>query len=82
MVALMQGKFIESLKYNPIVFLFLIDVLLMTMLSIIEKRNNKYSTAKLRMIVNICFLIFIVVFFLLRNFMLYGFGIDVLGDFS
>lgn len=82
LVALMQGQIIQSIKYNPITFLFLVDMFLMTTLHIIEKRNPEYSTAKFRMIVNSCFLIFIVFFFLARNFLLYAFGIDVLGDLS
>lgn len=81
LLALMQGEIIQSIKYNPITFLFLIDVFLMTVLHIIEKRKPDCSTAKFRIVVNSCFLIFIVLFFLARNLLLYAFGIDVLGDF-
>lgn len=80
-IALMQGQIIQSIKYNPITLLFLVDVLLMTALDMIKK-NKKYSVAKCRKIINISMLVFILVFFLVRNFMLYGLGVDVLGDLT
>lgn len=82
LLALIRGDVVQSMKYNPIVLLFLMDVLGTTTLCIIENKNKKYSTARWRMIIHIVFLIFILAFFLVRNLMLYGFGIDVLGDFS
>ncbi len=82
LVALMQGKIIQSIKYNPITILFLIDFFTMSTLKEIERRNGKYYTAKFRKIINICFLIFIFAFFIFRNFLLYGLDIDMLGDFS
>ena len=79
--ALMHGNLRQSLKYNPVTLLFLLDVLVTTILSLIEKKNSKYSTSRFRLILNITLLIFIVVFSVLRNYLLYT-GIDVLGDFS
>lgn len=80
--ALVQGDIVQSIKYNPITFLFFLDVLVMTILFILEKRSEKYSTARIRMIINVAFLMFIVIFSVLRNYLLYGLGIDVLGDFT
>lgn len=77
----MHGNLRQSLKYNPVTLLFLLDVLVTTILSLIEKKNSKYSTSRFRLILNITLLIFIVVFSVLRNYLLYT-GIDVLGDFS
>lgn len=82
LLALAQGNIIQSLKYNPITLLFLLDIFVTTILCIVEKRSKKYSTAKIRMIINSAFLIFIVIFSVVRNYMLYGLGIDVLGDFK
>lgn len=82
LLELVQGNFIQSIKYNPIVIFFLIDIILMSILGIVERKNGKYFTASFRKIINIIFLAFIVVFSLMRNYFLYGYGIDVLGDFS
>lgn len=81
-LALMQGDVIQSLKYNPITLLFILDVLMTTILCKIEKRNEECSTAKIRMMINSIFLMFIVIFSILRNCLLYGLGIDMLGDFK
>lgn len=80
--ALMRGEILQSLKYNPITLLFIVDVLLMAVLYMIDRKKGKYYTAKTRIIINTGFLIFIFVFFVVRNLLLYIWGIDVLGDFS
>lgn len=82
LVALLHGEILQSIKYNPITCLFLLDVLLTTLLCIIQKKFERCSTAKLRLVINVFFLIFVVAYFLLRNFVLYALGIDVLGDIS
>lgn len=51
--ALMHGNLRQSLKYNPVTLLFLLDVLVTTILSLIEKKNSKYSTSRFRLILNI-----------------------------
>ena len=82
LLALMKGDIIQSLKYNPIIFLFIVDVLVTISLYIIDRMKGNYTTAILRKTINVIFLVVIVIFFLLRNYLLYGWGIDVLGDFS
>lgn len=83
LIALLQGDVIQSLKYNPIILLFILDILSMTLLSIVENRSQeKYRGVKIRLFVNLSFLLFIILFFITRNVLLYKFGIDPLGDIS
>lgn len=81
LLALMHGDLLLSLKYNPVTLLFLLNVLATIILSLIKKKKGKYPTSKIRLILDITLLIFIIVFSVLRNYLLYA-GIDVLGDFS
>ena len=62
MLALMKGDIIQSLKYNPIIFLFIVDVLITISLYIIDRMKGNYSTAILRMTINVIFLVVIVIF--------------------
>lgn len=81
--ALLQGKIMESFIYNPIVLMFLGDIILMETFKLYEKSKKEIGkTAEFRIKINSGFLLFIFVFFLFRNYLLYGWGIDVLGDFS
>lgn len=80
LLELVQGNIVQSLQYNPITIFFFLDVLVTTILCIVEKKCKKYSTATIRMIINSAFLIFIIIFSVARNYLLYRLGIDVLGD--
>lgn len=81
-IALLQGDIIQSLKYNPITLLFLLDVALMTIIDIVKYASReKYVFSKLRMIYNVGFLAFIVFYFVLRNYLWLVHGIDLLRDF-
>ena len=81
--ALLHGRVIESLKYNPIVILFLIDVMVTEILELFEKRRKEIGkTAEFRRKINSGLLIFIFLFSLFRNYILHRYGIDMLGDFS
>lgn len=79
-VALLKGQLIESIKYNPIVFLLLGDIVMIQILGIIERRNGKkYYTIEI--VCNIIMLIIWLIHFLVRNYYLTVKGIDLLGDF-
>lgn len=81
--ALLQGNVIQSVKYNPIVILFLADVFITLIFDAIESRTNgKYCTARLRIFVNTFLLLFIIIYFFFRNYLLWETGIDMLGDFE
>ena len=82
-IALLQGDIIKSLWYNPITILFLLDVVLTLLIDIITYTSRgKYVFSKLRLFYNLGFLVFIVFYFLFRNYLWLAHGIDVLGDFS
>ena len=82
-IALLQGDIIQSLKYNPITLLFLLNVMLTTIIDIVKYASKgKYVFSKLKLISNVVFLAFLVGYFLLRNYFWLVHGIDWLGDFS
>lgn len=82
-IALLQGDIIQSLWYNPITLLFLLDVVLMTLIDIVgHASKGKYAFSKLRLFYNVGFLVFLVFYFFLRNYLWLVHGIDLLGDFS
>ena len=82
-IALLRGEILESLRYNPITLLLIIDVALMTIIDLVKKLSNgKYVFSRIRLIYNVAFLIFIVIYFVLRNYLLVTYGIDWVGDFS
>lgn len=82
-IALLQGDILESLRYNPITLLLIIDVVLMTIIDLVKKLSNgKYVFSRIRLIYNVAFLIFIVIYSVLRNYLLVAYGIDWVGDFS
>lgn len=63
--------------------MFLLDVALMTIIDIVQYASKgKYVFSKLRLCYNVGFLVFIVFYFLLRNYLWLVHGIDLLGDFS
>ena len=80
-IALLQGDIIQSLKYNPIVLLFLIDILLLTFIELYRcTKKERFAFLQLRYAYNVCFLVFFVIFFVWRNYLLLVLGVDVLGD--
>ena len=81
-IALIRGQVAQSIKYNPIVVLFFVDIFATMMLCIIGRKHKQYTVAKIRKMMNITFFLFIILFSLIRNLTLYNLGIDVLGDFS
>ncbi len=82
-IALLQGNLIQSIKYNPITLLFLVDVSLMAIFDFAQfLSKGKYVFTRFRLIYNIVFLIFIVSYSILRNFFLLVHGIDLLGNYK
>lgn len=82
-IALLEGNIIESLRYNPITLLLIIDIALMTIIDLAKKLSKgKYVFSQIRLFYNVTFLVFIVVYSLLRNYLLVAYGIDWVGDFS
>ena len=81
--ALLEGDIAQSLHYNPIIVLFILDLLTMVSCHIYEKKyNRKYITAWIRIITNMLFLMFIIAYSIVRNYLLLAKGIDMLGDFT
>ena len=81
-VALLQGDILLSMRYNPIVILFIIDVLMMAVFDIVKiVSKGQYIFSRVRLIYNVAFLIFIIVYSVLRNYLLIAYGIDLVGDF-
>lgn len=82
MKALLTFNIWQSLYYNPVVILFLIAEMSVAVIHVIEKRKQTVSLYKLKISIQIGFLISWFVFFVIRNFLLVKCGIDMLGDFS
>ena len=84
-LALVHGHFLQSLKYNPITLLFLVDVLLNLLKPILVHRQRKNGESSkivtVNLYYNVGFLIFIIVYFIGRNVLLHFGGIDLTGDF-
>ena len=82
-IALLEGDLIQSIKYNPLTLLFIVDVFLMTLLDVaklISKGNIVFP--KIRKYCNVTVLVFTALYFVLRNYFWLVHGIDWLGDFS
>lgn len=83
LIALLEGDLIQSLRYNPITFLFLLDVFLMTLFWIIRKATKgKCRFIWFRLLYNVGLLLFIGVYFVVRNYLWFAHGIDLLGDLT
>ena len=83
LIALLEGDLVQSLRYNPITVLFLLDVFLMTLFGNIRKATKgKYAFIRFRLFCNVGFLIFIIGYFLVRNYLWVIHGIDILGDMT
>ena len=80
--ALLKMQIWESILYNPVVILFILDLIIMLIVNVIEKLYPPRKYYKTKIIVNSAFLISVLVFFLYRNYLLLYKGIDLLGDFS
>lgn len=54
-IALIRGHVAQSIKYNPIVVLFFVDIFATMMLCIIGRKHKQYTVAKIRKMMNITF---------------------------
>lgn len=83
--ALLGGHFLQSLKYNPITLLFLVDIFLNLLKLILVHRQRKNGRSSkittVNFYYNVGFLLFIVIYFIVRNILLCFCGIDITGDF-
>lgn len=79
---LMKLKIINSLTYNPMPILFLIDFIIMGVSLVYERKETKYNQKNFRFNLNIYLLIFLVAYTVMRNVLFIFFGIDMLGDLS
>ena len=83
LIALLEGDLLQSLRYNPITFLFLLDFFLMTSFAIIKRATKgKHRFIWFRLVYSAFFLLFIGVYFVVRNYLWVVHGIDLLGDMS
>lgn len=73
---------VQSLKYNPVVILLIVVAICITLIHIIESKQNGEKLYNARMAIYISFLIIWFVLSTVRNILLLYYGIDVLGDFS
>ena len=81
-IALLEGNIIESVRYNPITLLLIIDVVLMTIIDLVKSiSKGKYVFSRIRFVYNVAFLAFIVIYSVLRNYLLVIYDIDWVGDF-
>ena len=83
LIALLEGNLIQSLRYNPTTFLFLLDIFLMILFWVIRKKTKqKYRFIRFQLLYNVGFLLFIGVYFVVRNYLWVVHGIDLLGDLT
>ena len=81
MKALLRGNIIGSIQYNPIVLLFMVDMLLVTAFAVIRKlTNNAYVALRFQLYFQEWFLTFILLYTVARNLLLFW-KIDLVGDF-
>ena len=80
--SLFRLKITESLHYNPLIILLLLDFMIIFVLKIIENKNGTTKNYQIRIVLHSLLLIAIGAVFLCRNYMLLYKGIDFLGDFS
>lgn len=82
-LALLRGNLIQSLKYNPIPFLFLVYLFITTTLTSVKLfSKGMYSFPRVHLGCSIGVLAFIIMYSILRNYLWLIYGIDLLGDFS
>ena len=80
--ALLELRIIDSIYYNPIVLLLLVDILLMAGTSLYEKMSKTPGRfVLLRLFSNVITLVVWLGYAALRNYMLLVHGVDLLGDF-
>lgn len=81
--ALLNLHFLQSLYYNPIVVLIIVDIITVFFLRILPKNNlHREPHYKIKIILNSAILIIWLIFSLMRNILLIFFQIDMLGDFN
>ena len=79
---LVKFDIVNSLRLNPIVLLLFITLIFLTVTYVLEKKkigNKNYPLIRRNYLV--VFLVFWLVFSIIRNILLIYFGIDVVGDF-
>ena len=83
LIALMEGDPYQSLRYNPVTCLLLLDAFLTMLFAVIKRATKgKYMFIKFRLIYHVAFLLFVVVYFVVRNYLWIVHGVDLLGDMS
>lgn len=81
-LAIIHGQIIKSLQYNPIILILIIDIILMKVLNIIDKKNpNGRKILDYKIKYNIVLLILWMIYFIVRNYLLIIMKIDIVGDF-
>lgn len=81
--ALLQLNPLQSLYYNPVVICLVIDILCILGVNLLEMQEAcKEKYYKARIFVHVIFLIIWFAYFVIRNYLLVCWGIDMLGDFS
>lgn len=79
---LLKFDIVNSLRLNPIVLLLFITLIFLTVTYVLEKKktgNKNYSLIRRNYLV--IFLVFWLVFSIIRNILLIFFDIDMIGDF-
>lgn len=81
--AFLSGEILQSLKFNPIVLLFLADIVLTIAVAVVGvlKKERNYKISRIILVYNWAILAFFAIYFVLRNVLLVKFGVDMLGDF-
>lgn len=83
LLALIDGKILTSLYYNPLVICIIFDIVFSIITVYIEKFSyNKSRFMQYRITIKIINLIVILLLFVVRNILLIYFDVDLLGDFS
>ncbi len=79
MMALFHGHIFKSLSYNPTVFFGVALIMyyeITVLMTILSKKKRVYYTKSMKPV--IIYVIIVLAFFIIRNVLLVGFGIDIL----
>lgn len=79
-IALLKFDIIKSFKYNPIIIMLCLYILINILLNNIERKNNKIYL-KVRFCLILSFFTIWFLHFVIRNFLLLFMHVDLLGDF-
>lgn len=81
--ALLKGNLLQSLFYNPVVVMLIIEILIIAGTLIYEKSTKqKYRFCHQRLVINWILLLTIILNFVIKNFMWIVLDVDLLGDFT